>query len=114
MESRDWSSDVCSSDLFPSHDTNHEYKKIVIDFNTPSIPKIYNHISSQTQKLSIDLFDTKITTTQPQLKNSKFIKNIDFININNKTLTMDIALKSKTNFNIFYLPNPKKLVIDIH
>ena len=23
MESRDWSSDVCSSDLFPSHDTNN-------------------------------------------------------------------------------------------
>ena len=23
MESRDWSSDVCSSDLFPSHDTHH-------------------------------------------------------------------------------------------
>ena len=31
MESRDWSSDVCSSDLFPSHDTSiGEYKQYAV------------------------------------------------------------------------------------
>lgn len=89
------------------------YERVVIDFNTASIPKIYGHISSAKQKLSIDLFDTSVATTQPQLKNSKFVKNIDFISVDGKTLTMDISLKSKASFDVFYLPDPGRLVIDI-
>lgn len=89
------------------------YERVVIDFNTPSIPRIYGHISSQNQKLSIDLFDTSVATTQPQLKNSKFVKNIDFISVDGKTLTMDISMKSKASFDVFYLPDPGRLVIDI-
>jgi hypothetical protein len=89
------------------------YERVVIDFNTPQIPKVYGHISSQTQKLSIDLFDTSVATSQPQLKNSKFVKNIDFISVDGKSLTMDISLKSKASFDVFYLPDPGRLVIDI-
>ncbi len=89
------------------------YERVVIDFNTPSIPKIYGHISSQNQKVSIDLFDTSIATAQPQLKDSRFVKNIDFINVDGKSLTMDISLKSKASFDVFYLPDPGRLVIDI-
>jgi hypothetical protein len=89
------------------------YERVVIDFNTPTIPKVYGHISSQNQKLSIDLFDTSVATAQPQLKNSKFVKGIDFINVDGKTLTMDISLKSKASFDVFYLPDPGRLVIDI-
>lgn len=89
------------------------YERVVIDFNTPSIPRVYGHISSQKQKLSIDLFETSVGTAQPQLKNSKFVKNIDFISVDGKTLTMDISLKSKASFDVFYLPDPGRLVIDI-
>lgn len=89
------------------------YERVVIDFNTPSIPKIYGHISPQAQKLSIDLFDTSVATAQPQLKNSKFVKNIDFISVDGKTLTMDIKMKSKASYDVFYLPDPGRLVIDI-
>jgi polyisoprenoid-binding protein YceI len=89
------------------------YERVVIDFSTPSVPRVYGHISAQNQKLSIDLFDTSVATAQPQLKNSKFVKNIDFISVDGKTLTMDIALKSKASFDVFYLPDPGRLVIDI-
>lgn len=89
------------------------YERVVIDFNTPTIPKIYGHISSQGKKVSVDLFDTSIATAQPQLKNSKFVKNIDFISVDGKTLTMDVGLKSKASFDVFYLDNPGRLVIDI-
>jgi hypothetical protein len=89
------------------------YERVVVDFSTPIIPKVYGHISSQNEKLSIDFFDTTVGTTQPQLKNSKFVKAIDFINVDGKTLTMEISLKSKASFDVFYLPNPGRLVIDI-
>jgi len=89
------------------------YERVVVDFSTPSIPRVYGHISSQNQKLSIDLFNTSVATAQPQLKNSKFVKNIDFISVDGKTLTLDISLKSKASFDVFYLPDPGRLVIDI-
>jgi hypothetical protein len=96
-----------------SHVPGRGFERVVIDFNTATIPKIYGHISSATHKISIDFFDTGIMTTQPQLKDSQFVKNIDFINVDGKSTTMDLTLKGKTSFDVFYLDSPGRLVIDI-
>lgn len=87
------------------------YERVVIDFSTPTVPRIYGHISGQ--KISIDLFDTGIATAQPQLKDSKFVKNIDFISVDGKGLTLEMTMKSKASYDVFYLPDPGRLVIDI-
>ena len=89
------------------------YERVVIDFNTASIPKIYGHISSKGEKISVDFFDSNLATNQPLLKNSKNVKSIDFINVDGKSITMELTMKSKTSFDIFYLENPGRLVIDI-
>ena len=89
------------------------YERVVIDFNTPSIPKLYGHISPINQKITLDLFDTNAVTSQNQLKNSKFVKNIDFISVDGKTMTMEMSMKGKSSFDVFYLENPARLVIDI-
>lgn len=88
------------------------YERVVIDFNTPTVPKLYGHIT-ENKKISIDFFDTSMVTAQPQMKNSKFVKAIDFISVDGKTMTMEMALKGKSSFDIFYLENPGRLVIDI-
>jgi hypothetical protein len=88
------------------------YERIVVDFNSPSVPKLYGHISAN-KKISIDFFDTLIQTSQPSLKNSKFVKAIDLITVDGKTITMEMSLKGKSSFDIFYLENPGRLVIDI-
>lgn len=88
------------------------YERVVIDFNTSSVPKLYGHITAD-KKISVDFFDTSIMTNQPQLKNSKFVKSIDFISVDGKTMTMEMTLKGKSSFDIFYLENPGRLVIDI-
>lgn len=88
------------------------YERVVIDFSTPTVPKLYGHITAN-QKISIDFFDTAISTTQPKLKNSNFVKAIDFVTVDGKTMTMEVALKGKSSFDIFYLENPGRLVIDI-
>ena len=88
------------------------YERVVIDFNTPTVPKLYGHIT-ENKKISIDFFDTSMVTATPQMKNSKFVKAIDFISVDGKTMTMEIALKGKSSFDIFYLENPGRLVIDI-
>lgn len=89
------------------------YERVVIDFNTASIPKVYGNISAENKKISVDFFNTTVSTSQPQLKNSKFVKSIDFINVDDKSITMDLGLKAKGSFDIFYLENPGRLVIDI-
>jgi len=89
------------------------YERVVVDFDSLSIPKIYGHISPKDQKISVDFFGTTVTPIQTNLKNSKFVKSIDFINVDGKSLTMELALKSKASFDIFYLENPGRLVIDV-
>jgi hypothetical protein len=89
------------------------YERVVIDFNTPMIPKIYGHISPEKKKISVDFFDTAIATNQLELKNSKNVKAIDFISVDGKTVTMDMSFKDKSSFDVFYLENPGRLVIDI-
>lgn len=89
------------------------YERVVVDFNTSSIPKVYGHISAQEKKISVDFFETQVNTSQPQLKSSKYVKSIDFINVDGKTITMELTLKNKASFDIFYLENPGRLVIDI-
>ena len=89
------------------------YERVVIDFNTATIPKIYGHISNKEQKISVDFFETSIVTSQPQLKSSKNVKTIDFINVDGKSITMDLTLKNKASFDVFFLENPGRLVIDI-
>lgn len=109
------SSDVKSSNVTAVRNSavdGRGYERVVIDFSTPSVPKVYGHITAN-KKLSIDFFDTSIQTAQPQMKNSKFVKSIDFINVDGKSVTMEIALKGKSSFDIFYLENPGRLVIDI-
>ena len=89
------------------------YERVVVDFNTPTVPKIYGHISPKTQKITVDFFNSTVATSQPQLRNSKNVKTIDFINVDGKSITMDLSMKGKTSFDIFYLENPGRLVIDI-
>lgn len=92
---------------------NAGFERVVVDFNSTTIPKLYGHISSQNRKLSVDFFDTGVMTSQPQLKNSKFVSGVDFINVDGKTVTMELSFKGKAGFDIFYLDNPGRLVIDI-
>lgn len=89
------------------------YERVVIDFNSASIPKLYGHISPKEQKITVDFLNATVASAQPQMKKSKNVKNIDFINVDGKSITMDLSMKGKASFDIFYLENPGRLVIDI-
>jgi hypothetical protein len=89
------------------------YERLVLEFSTPTVPKIYGHISPHDKKVRVDLFATTITTSKPQLANSKHVKSIDFINVDGKSLTMEISMKDKASFDVFYLTDKGRLVIDI-
>ena len=99
--------------LRSSYVNGRGYERIVIDFATNNIPKLYGHIDSKTQKLSVDFFDTSVTPQITALRNTRHVKAVDFLAIDQGQVTMEMQLKDKVNFDIFFLENPGRLVIDI-
>ena len=92
--------------------TDSGYERVVIDLGT-TVPRLYGHISEGEKKISVDFFNTTVSPQLKSLQNSKYVKTVDFLAIEKNQVTMEINLKSKLNFDVFYLENPGRLVIDI-
>ncbi len=99
--------------LRSSHVPDRGYERLVIDFSGGSIPRLYGHISENDKKISIDFFDTTVNSQITSLRNTKHVKAVDFLAIDQNQVTMEIQLKNKVNFDVFYLESPGRLVIDI-
>jgi hypothetical protein len=89
------------------------YERVVLDFSTPVIPKLYGHISKDLKKVSLDLFSTKINPSLSALENTKYINKVNVLVLDDANITLEFELKEKLSFDIFYLENPGRLVIDI-
>jgi hypothetical protein len=89
------------------------FERIVIDFNSNQIPKVYGHISSQDKKLYIDLFDTTMAKDFQTMGSKHFVEKINFFPIESNYLSLEMNLKAKVTADIFYLENPARLVIDL-
>ena len=89
------------------------YERIVIDFNSVQIPKVYGHISSDDKKLYIDFFDTTLAKDLQTVSKTRFIEKINFFPIEANYLSMEMNLKDKVTADIFFLEYPGRLVIDL-
>lgn len=89
------------------------FERIVIDFSTGQIPKVYGHISSLDKRLYIDFFDTTLQKDFKEIAVTRFIEKINFFPIENNHLSMELKLKAKVTADVFYLDNPGRLVIDL-
>lgn len=89
------------------------YERIVLDFSTNSVPRIYGHISSSEKKIYIDLFNTELGKAIDSFGNSKFIETINFFPIDKDKISLELQTKSKVNAEVFYLESPGRLIIDI-
>jgi hypothetical protein len=89
------------------------FERIVIDFNTNQVPKIYGHISSIDKSIYFDFFDTTLQKDFKGISSKRFIEKINFFPIESNHLSMEIKLKAKVTADIFYLDNPGRLVIDL-
>ncbi|MBC7540394.1 MAG: hypothetical protein H7281_16340 [Bacteriovorax sp.] len=96
-----------------SFNSKQGFERIVIDFNSNQIPKVYGHISSQDKKLYIDLFDTTIAKDFQTIGSKHFVEKINFFPIESNYLSLEMNLKAKVTADIFYLENPARLVIDL-
>jgi hypothetical protein len=96
-----------------SFNSKQGFERIVIDFSTNQIPKIYGNISSLDKKIYVDFFDTTLHKDFKGITSTRFVEKINFFPIESNYLSMEIKLKAKVTADIFYLDNPGRLVIDL-
>ncbi len=89
------------------------YERVVFDFTTDKLPRIYGYISRDENKLFLDLFETDVPASLTSFGDSKFVKELLFFPIQKDTLSVEVNFKSKVTLDVFYLSNPGRLVIDI-
>ncbi len=96
-----------------SYNKNDKTERIVFDFSTSEIPKIYGYFSGKDQLVTIDFFGTEIAPSVSSFGNSNFVKDVNFFPVTPESLSAEMRLKSKGSVDIFYLQSPGRLVIDL-
>lgn len=89
------------------------YERVVFDFSSNKPPKVYGKISATEKKVYVDLFNTTLGSKAAQLKNIKYLKNIDFFTLDKDKVSVELNFDQSVSYDIFYLENPGRLVIDI-
>lgn len=100
-------------DIRNSYVASRGYERIVFDFSSTKPPRVYGKISSLEKKVYLDFFNTSIGTSISELKNIKYLKNIDFFTIDEDNISVELLFKNNVSFDIFYLENPGRLVVDV-
>ena len=96
-----------------SYIPSRKYERIVFDFSTTIPPRTYGHISNTQNKVYVDLFNTRLEKKINNLKNIKYVKNVDFFNLDSNKLSVELSFVDGVSYDIFYLENPGRLVIDV-
>ena len=89
------------------------YERVVMDFETKELPRVYGYISREENKLYLDLFETGIPKSLSSFGDSKYVKELLFFPIQKDTLSVEVIFKTDVTLDVFYLTNPGRLVIDI-
>lgn len=89
------------------------YERIVLDFDSNSLPRIYGHIAGKEKRLYLDLFKTDLDKGVGSFGDSQFVDSINFFPIDENSLSVELQYKKKVNVEVFYLNSPARLVIDL-
>ncbi len=89
------------------------YERVVFDFEGMNPPNLYGHISKEKKKIYLDFFNTSFNKKMNSISKIKFVKSVDFFTIDKDQVSIELNLDGKVSYDIFYLSNPGRLVIDI-
>lgn len=89
------------------------YERLVFDFKTEKVPKVYGHISSDDKKIYLDFFDTTVGEELNSFGSSKYVESVNIFPLSRDSLSVELVLKDKLGADIFWLENPGRLVIDL-
>jgi hypothetical protein len=96
-----------------SYSKTKGYERVVLDFTSSKVPRIYGYISGKDKRLYVDVFGTSISKNISSFGSSHYVKRINFFPISNDSLSLELNFKDKVSMDIFYLENPGRIVVDI-
>ena len=96
-----------------SFNAKQGFERLVFDFSSNQVPKIYGHMNSDDRKLYIDLFETTLSKEFKAVATTRYVDKVNFYPIESNHISIDLRLKSKVIADIFFLENPGRLVIDL-
>lgn len=96
-----------------NYSKSKNYERLVFDFETSKLPRIYGYISKERKKIFIDFFETSMDQSLSSFGNSKYVKTINFFPIQADTLSVEVIFKDNVSLDVFYLESPARLVIDL-
>lgn len=89
------------------------YERLVFDFTTDKLPRIYGYIDGKNKKLYLDLFTTDLPDALNSFGDSRFVNSVNFFPIQNDTLSVEVLFKKNVTLDVFFLEGPGRLVVDI-
>lgn len=89
------------------------YERLVFDFVSDEVPRIYGHIAGKEKKIYIDFFNTKMIDNVGSFGNSKFVESINFFPLSRDSLSVEVQFKKSVTVDLFYLKSPGRFVVDI-
>lgn len=89
------------------------YERIVFDFGTAQIPRIYGHFNGKEKKLYVDFFDTTLDSAVKSFGKTRFVEEIKFFPVSEESLSLELVFKDVVSIDLFYLENPGRLVVDV-
>ena len=88
-------------------------ERIVFDFSSNKLPRIYGHVAKDEKKLYLDFFKTNLNSGIGSFGDSKYIDSINFFPIDKQSLSVELIYKDNVKVEVFYLDSPARLVVDI-
>lgn len=101
------------SSLRHFYDKSSKNERIVFDFSTEQLPKVYGLISKGEKKIYIDFFNTELKGNVDKFGNSHFVESINFYPWNDGSVSVEMMFKDNILCDLFYLETPGRLVIDV-
>lgn len=96
-----------------SYQRSKGFERVVVDFSSDALPRLYGHVSKTDRKIYLDLFDTNLPENINSFGNTKYVKAVNFFPISEESLSVEILLKDSVGADVFFLSSPARLVIDL-
>lgn len=96
-----------------SYTSERGYERLVFDFTTNELPRVYGHMSGTDQKLYLDFFKTNVSESIGSFGDSKYVESINFFPVESGNVSVEVLFKENVSVEVFYLTRHGRLVIDI-
>lgn len=88
-------------------------ERLVFDFDGTQAPEVYGHVNVSAQKLRLSLLNANMQKSCPTPKKGNFVEEIKFFLMKKGFVDIEISFKKNVNLDIFHLPAPGRIVVDI-